>query len=135
VKITPSILSFGTHVVESSFKSGYKVNYYNNRNQYMVCNVRRICNVYIVNIKVRIKTYLCPNNFDFFIHCNNLRCLSFICNPFTLRVQKLIILLDIIICFIEEQSDYQCFCSHGNNSSRGVAILIRNQLDYEIISQ
>ena len=38
-------------------------------------------------------------------------------------------------CFIEEQSDYQCFCSHGNNSSRGVAILIRNQLDYQIISQ
>ena len=38
-------------------------------------------------------------------------------------------------CFIEEQSDYQCFCSHGNNSSRGVAILIRNQLDYEMISQ
>jgi exonuclease III len=37
--------------------------------------------------------------------------------------------------FIEEQSDNQCFCSHGNNSSRGVAILIRNQLDYEIISQ
>jgi hypothetical protein len=25
-------------------------------------------------------------------------------------------------CFIEEQSDYQCFCSHGNNSSRGVDI-------------
>jgi exonuclease III len=22
-------------------------------------------------------------------------------------------------CFIEEQSDYQCLCSHGNNSSRG----------------
>ena len=22
-------------------------------------------------------------------------------------------------CFIEEQSDYQCFCSHGNNSSNG----------------
>ena len=22
-------------------------------------------------------------------------------------------------CFIEEQSDYQCFCSHENNSSRG----------------
>jgi hypothetical protein len=38
----------------------YKVNYYNYRNQYIVCNVRRICNVYIVNIKVRIKTYLCP---------------------------------------------------------------------------
>jgi exonuclease III len=38
-------------------------------------------------------------------------------------------------CFNEEQSDYQCFCSHGNNSSRGVAILIRNQLDYEMISQ
>jgi exonuclease III len=34
-------------------------------------------------------------------------------------------------CFIEEQSDYQCLCSHGNNSSRGVAILLRNQLDYE----
>ena len=40
--------------------------------------------------------------------------------------------------FIEEQSEYQCFCSHGNNSSRGGgggAILIRNQLDCEIISQ
>ena len=23
-------------------------------------------------------------------------------------------------CFIEEQSDYQCFCSHGNNSQVGV---------------
>ena len=38
-------------------------------------------------------------------------------------------------CFIEEQSDYQCLCSHGNNSSSGVAILISNKLDCEIISQ
>jgi len=36
-------------------------------------------------------------------------------------------------CFIAEQSDYQCFCSHGNNSSRGVAISIRNKIDCEII--
>ena len=52
-----------THVAESSFTSGYKVNYYKYRNQHMVCNVRRICNVYIVNINVRIKMYLhnvCP---------------------------------------------------------------------------
>jgi len=49
-----------THVAESSPTSRYKVNYYKYRNQYMVCNVRRICNVYIVNINVRIKMYLCP---------------------------------------------------------------------------
>ena len=60
-----------TRVVESSFKSGYKVNYYNYRNQYMVCNVRRICNVYIVNINVRIKMYLCPK---FVIMCKYENC-------------------------------------------------------------
>jgi len=49
-----------THVAESSFTSGYKVNYCKYRNQHMVCNVRRICNVYIVNINMRIKMYLCP---------------------------------------------------------------------------
>jgi hypothetical protein len=75
-----------TRVVESSFKRVYKVNYYN----YMVCNVRRICNVYIVNIKVR-KTYphVCPK---FVIMCKYencvckyltflFRCVSLHCTP------------------------------------------------------
>jgi exonuclease III len=35
-------------------------------------------------------------------------------------------------CFIEEQSDYQCFCSRGNNSSRGVAILINFRIKSHI---
>jgi hypothetical protein len=82
------------HVVESSFKSGYKVNYYNYRNQYMVCNVRRICNVYIVNIKVRIKMYLCPK---FVIMCKYENCvckyLTFLFRCEILFENNLIILL------------------------------------------
>lgn len=83
-----------TRVVESSFKSGYKVNYYNNRNQYMVCNVRRICNIYIVNMKVRIKTYLCPK---FVIMCKYENCvckyLTFLFRCEILFENNLIILL------------------------------------------
>lgn len=83
-----------TRVVESSFKSGYKVNYYNYRNQYMVCNVRRICNVYIENIKVRIKTYLCPK---FVIMCKYENCvckyLTFLFRCEILFENNLIILL------------------------------------------
>jgi hypothetical protein len=58
--ISHKYISFFTFIFTILLKSEYKVNYYNNRNQYMVCNVRRICNIYIVNMKVRIKTYLCP---------------------------------------------------------------------------
>ena len=83
-----------TRVVESSFKSGYKVNYYNYRNQYIVRNVRRICNVYIVNIKVRIKTYLCPK---FVIMCKYENCvckyLTFLFRCEILSEINLIILL------------------------------------------
>jgi hypothetical protein len=79
-----------TRVVESSFKRVYKVNYYN----YMVCNVRRICNVYIVNIKVRIKTYLCPK---FVIMCKYENCvckyLTFLFRSEILFENNLIILL------------------------------------------
>ena len=77
-------------------KSGYKVNYYNYRNQYMVCNVRRICNVYIVNIKVRIKTYphVCPK---FVIMCKYENCvckyLTFLFRCEILFENNLIILL------------------------------------------
>jgi hypothetical protein len=51
-------ININTHVAESSPTSRYKVNYYKYRNQNMVWNVRRICNVYsnIVNINVRKKT-------------------------------------------------------------------------------
>jgi hypothetical protein len=48
-------------VSESSPTSRYKVNYYKYRNQNMVWNVRRICNVYsnIVNINVKNEMYFC----------------------------------------------------------------------------
>ena len=54
-------ININTHVAESSPTNRYKVNYYKYRNQNMVCNVRRICNVHrnIVNINVKNEMYLC----------------------------------------------------------------------------
>jgi high-affinity Fe2+/Pb2+ permease len=57
IKIIFFILSY---VAESSPTSRYKVYYYKYRNQNMVWNMRRICNVYtnIVNINVKNEMYL-----------------------------------------------------------------------------
>ena len=54
-------ININTHVAESSPTSRYKFNSYKYRNQNMVWNVRRICNVYnnIVNINVKNEMYLC----------------------------------------------------------------------------
>ena len=90
-----------TRVVESSFKSGYKVNYYNYRNQYIVRNVRRICNVYIVNIKVRIKTYLCPK---FVIMCKYENC---VCKYLTFLFRcEILFEINLIILLYDNVQQY-----------------------------
>ena len=90
-----------TRVVESSFKSGYKVNYYNYRNQYIVRNVRRICNVYIVNIKVRIKMYLCPK---FVIMCKHENC---VCKYLTFLFRcEILFEINLIILLYDNVQQY-----------------------------